>query len=418
MKLMKCLFILTLLLGTFAGRKKKNEGESVQIHLPPGVHPPGTPAPGAYMPGTIAPADPGAPGDSSLWDPSQLNERDPSEWSSDWSPYDSDTDSNNDNSWSSSWTSWSPWDSSWSPWSPTDDSESDSAFWSEGLDPWSTAEEDPWSSSDMDSWSSDSTNPDEWSYYSTDDEWTFDMWSWGSDTEWNMWSSWSPWTMYELINIDNYWTEHEELNWCKDDWQPDITTESRLLDLVEDFVSSGNITNWCIAPGQVLVLTDLRNRDLNDPNGLPDIFRTEFAPIICTKKICERRLEQRNSFNAGKMINLVWRLMESFKAMGCKKCFCESEEREELETVLSITKDYLRKHVILSYNTTLETPRDVAIYFQEMKVGAELADVTPDPAKNYIPLMTMDEAVNGPGRASLDIQAHTELTHGITLFCN
>ena len=291
----------------------------------------------------------------------------------------------------SNWSVWTPWDSEWS--SAT--SEIDS-FWSTDTDP-----------------TSDDDNT--WTGF---DDWTFETWTgWESETDWNMWSEWAPWTTYELINIDNYWTDNEDLNWCREDWKPDVTTEIELLDFVEDFVNSGNITNWCIAPGQVLVLTDLRNRDLNDPNGLPDIFRSKYAAIVCTKAICQRKLEQRANFDAGKLVNFVWRLMDAFKATGCKSCFCKSTELQELEMVLAITKDYLRKHVVLAYNTTAETPQDVANYYEDIKLGAGLAGVAFDPEKRYKTLYDMEDAVNGPGRASLNIQAHSELTHGILLFC-
>ena len=316
--------------------------------------------------------------------------------------------------------------------------------WSGGS--WDTAIEG-WSSWD-DSWSLMDEHTINWNSWSDTHHWAqFDWSDWG---DWNLWdwSTWdidSDWEVFgfeeyfwhnnidfpsptgdygggllpfdevELLNIQQYWTDNEDLNWCKDNWWPERVEDPDWAKMIQEFLISGNITNWCVFPGQVMVISDLRNLNLNDPNALPRIFKE--IEGHCTESMCRRQLENRRRLNPGQFVERVWKLIAIYKQFGCPECFCDSKEKKELETVMAITKDHLKKNEFLSFNTTVETPEEVQAYFEELKEDLGLLSLDLPDEKTYIPLLDMDQAIEGPGQNAVQINKISELQHGIYEFC-
>ena len=304
------------------------------------------------------------------------------------------------------WNSWSPWEV---------DEEADWNHWP-GLSQWTlyggstTVDWTNWG--DWGKW--------EWSYWNMYSEWhkfSFEEYLWSNSQKFPS----SPGSKEksnvnkDLISVEQYWTNDPELNWCKDDWFPDRVEDPAWAELITEFMLSGNITNWCIFPGQVMVISDFSNVNLNDPNALPRMF-TEVVGH-CTEGVCRRQMENRKILDPGKFVKRLWRLMEVYKQIGCPECFCDSTEKKELEIFMAITKDYLKNNEFLAYSTTSETPENVATYFNGLKESLGLGSVTTSPEKSYIPLLDMDQAIDGPGQHALQINKYAEVANGLRNFC-
>ena len=359
------------------------------------------------------------------------------------------------------------WTYSWDKWGQND--------WSEWLDPitedvTSTSDDDFdfWDDWDWDSEASDDaevveedTSFDHWSNlidyeYGADenlvdqDQWSnYDWTNWGDwgSWDWTAWNDHGDWGNYgfddyfwgddvdfpspgdsgysesdmfgfeemALIDVEQYWTDDPKLNWCMNEWYPERVEDPWWVDLISEFMQSGNITNWCVFPGQVMVISDLSNVNLNDPDALPRIFKE--IQGHCTEGVCKRQLENRKILDTSKLVDRVWRLMDIYKQMGCPECFCDSQEKKDLEVVMAITKDHLKNNEFLSYNTTSETPGDVAFYFSELKGSLGLDNVTLPTEKRYTTLLSMDQATKGPGKDALKINKYAELAQGLYNFC-
>ncbi|KAL5249609.1 hypothetical protein ACHWQZ_G018467 [Mnemiopsis leidyi] len=345
--------------------------------------------------------------------------------------------------WSDSFGSFD-WD--WDPYDLTEyssgvDTYSSSNFWDE----WTW---DDTSFGTVEGWGDFSSQEIEWSDWVDTSQWTsYDWTSWGDWDSWD-WGSWdiaSDWESFgfeeyfwnnnidfpsptgdygggllpfeemKLLNIDQYWTNNEDLNWCKDEWYPERVEDPDWADMIKEFFLSGNITNWCIFPQQLMVISDLRHLNLNDPNALPRMFRE--IEGHCTEGMCRRQLEKRKRLKPDKLTERVWKLMAVYTQMGCPECFCDSKEKKELETAMAITKDHLKQNEIMSFNTTSNTPKDVETYFTELKKDLGLLTSDLPKEKAYIPLLDMEQAIDGPGRHAVQINKISELQHGIYEFC-
>ena len=363
------------------------------------------------------------------------------EWMNTWDEWsesqeDERSDSRNDDGPSSAWNSGntvqSPSDSllvnQWSNWDWTEeifgaDTTYSSSSWSGDTD-WDSLTQwiDASSTLTWNAW----RDWEDWSAWTINSDWEtfgFDEYFWGNDVEFPVppggygppGSNMLPFESIDLISGDRYWTNDPDLNWCKDNWFPQRVEDPTWADMIAEFMVSGNITNWCIFPGQVMVISDLSNVNLNDPNALPSMF-TEVSGH-CTEGVCKRQLENRKILDPGKLVERVWRLMDVYKQIGCPECFCDSMEKAELETVMAITKDHLKNNEFLAHNTTSETPENVATYFNGLKESLGLGNVTLPAEKSYIPLLDMDQAIDGPGQNVLQINKYAELAHGLHNFC-
>ena len=78
---------------------------------------------------------------------------------------------------------------------------------------------------------------------------------------------------------------------------------------------------------------------------------------------------------------------------------------------------HLKKNEFLSYTVTPETPKEVENYFNRLKVSLGLENVELSAENGYTTLLTMDQAIEGPGRDALQINKYTELAHGLYNFC-
>ena len=347
-----------------------------------------------------------------------------------------------DNSWGmeslGSWTSWgNDWYASWS--------QDYSSSWS-AWDGWSST--DVWSPWDDDyQWLSD------WSYddYTDDLEddlittWSSFGWDWSdfnsiwTDIEWNVWTGWGnylteiplyseAYTTYRrpipsptltppvYLDIEKYWSGDPYTDWCRESWDGEILSDELQVE-VEEFLGSGNITNWCLFPGQVMVVSDLSNLNINDPGELPSMFLHDL-PDYCTAGVCQRHLLKRSRFDAVKLVEQTLRIMNIYRRLDCLSCFCKSQNRDTLDKVLAITKDHLRKTGVMGYTTTEESPQEVVTYFQELKLAVGLEDVEQPPRKKYITLLDMDQAIEGPGKDVLQIKKYADLAKGIYYYCS
>ncbi|KAL5249608.1 hypothetical protein ACHWQZ_G018466 [Mnemiopsis leidyi] len=338
-----------------------------------------------------------------------------------------------ENDWYASWSqdfsnSWSSWDlgDTWSPW------DSDYQWLSD------------WSYDDYYMEEGDHANNFDWS--------TFD-WDWSdfnsiwTDIEWQAWSDTGMYNYFTdvdfglfpesyttvplfyktpargptstppiYLDIEKYWTGDVYTDWCRDSWVGEVLQEDLQVQ-VEEFLASGNITLWCTFPGQVMIVSDLSNLNLNDPEELPSLFKRDL-PDYCSVKVCQRHLLKRTRFNAVELVEQTLRVMNIYRRMDCMSCFCKSQKREVLDKVLAITKDHLKKTGVLGYITTEGTPDDVTTYFQELKEAVGLENVELPDRKKYTPLLDMDQAIRGPGTAVPQIKKYMDLAKGIHFYCS
>ena len=219
-----------------------------------------------------------------------------------------------------------------------------------------------------------------------------------------------------FIDIEKYWTGDPNTDWCRDTWHPQkISTEWQ--EKIDEFYRSGNITNWGTFPEQVMVVSDLRNINLNDPEALPSMFKSE-TNYYCTEALCKSHLKARKRLDPGKLVEQTWRFMDIYRRIDCMDCFCRSQSKKDLDEVLSITKDYLKKNEFLKYIVTPDTPEEVAMYFRGLEASLGLENVVHQTYSMYTPLLSMDQATEGPGKDALQINKYAELAHGIYNFCN
>ena len=327
---------------------------------------------------------------------------------------------------------WNTWDSRpaqapgyWSSW---DQESEDIIDWSsDGGGFWSTwdNDQDPQSKPGSDSWG-------HWGDF--DSFWT--------DIEWSLWDAVQEWS-YGLsntvtpqppgyftmkppppateeppvfIDIDQYWSGDVYTDWCKDTWISQPISED-WQNAIDEFKRSGNITNWCVYPGQVMLVSDLSNINLNDPYALPTIFDHELW-YYCNEQTCQRHLEKRKMLRPDRLVERTWRYMEIYRRIDCRSCFCSSDSKKKLDEVMGITKDHLKKNEFLSYIVTPETPKEVEIYFNRLKVTLGLENEELSAENKYNPLLTMKQAIEGPGKDAITITEYTELTHALYHYCD
>ena len=282
------------------------------------------------------------------------------------------------------------------------------------------------------SWSSWSSSLD-WGDFEWDEniEWPTVDWSsltpdglsssWADDWADDWVDGWSSSGTFDMVDVNQHWTDDASLNWCRDSWVPDRVTDSNWDWMVEEFINSGDISVWCTFTGAVFLISDLRNANLNKKEDLPSMFGYSSQP--CTREMCFRHLaDQRQGMRIEDMVKRVWGYLDIFKQLDCPDCFCgDPLIREELERVSSVAKDYLKVFKILNHNTVAETPIEVKEYFDELK-KMYLLDVAPqqDPtyARPLITLMDMETAMAGPGAAAMEITLLREMEHGIAEFCD
>ena len=354
-----------------------------------------------------------------------------------------------DNSWGmeslGSWTSWgNDWYTSWSQ-----DFSSSWSSWG-SWDTWSSM--DTWNPWDDDyQWLSD-WSPDDYMDSFEDDystSWASFGWDWSdfnsiwTDIEWNVWNGWNGWDLYftempsytepytayrrprtlpptleppVYLDIEKYWSGDPYTDWCRESWDGEILSDDLQVE-VEEFMESGNITTWCLFTGQVMLVSDLSNLNLNDPGELPSMFIHDL-PDYCTAGVCRRHLLKRSRFDAVKLVEQTLRIMNIYRRLDCLSCFCKSQNRATLDKVLAITKDHLKKTGVMSYTTTEESPEEVVTYFQELKLAVGLEDVEQPPRKKYTTLLDMDQAIEGPGKDVLRIKKYADLAKGIYYYCS
>ena len=219
-----------------------------------------------------------------------------------------------------------------------------------------------------------------------------------------------------FIDIDQYWSGDVYTDWCKDTWISQPIPEDWQY-AIDEFKRSGNITNWCVYPGQVMLVSDLSNINLNDPYTLPSIFNSVLGEY-CTDQICQNHLEKRKRLRPDRLVERTWRFMDIYRRIDCRSCFCSSDSKKKLDEVMGITKDHLKKNEFLSYIVTPETPKEVEIYFNRLKVTLGLENVELSAENKYNPLLTMKQAIEGPGKDAITITEYTELTHALYHYCD
>ena len=221
-----------------------------------------------------------------------------------------------------------------------------------------------------------------------------------------------------MININDYWRDDPWTDFCKDDWISEPISHE-WQELIDEFVKSGNITNWCTSAEQVMVMTDLSNVNLNDPAALPRMFRSELE-LYCSVELCRTQSENRKQLDPGKLVARTLRMMDIYRRIDCVSCFCSTDTRDRLGEVIAITKDHLIKNEFLRYVVTSQTPEDVVIYFKGLEASLGLKTVKEEDLnryKTYVPLLDMDQAIEGPGQIVLQIYQYQELGHGLYNFC-
>jgi len=163
-----------------------------------------------------------------------------------------------------------------------------------------------------------------------------------------------------------------------------------------------------------MVVTDLSNADLNDPNGLPSLFYWIRSP--CTYGICEGHYFGSKVGDITQLMKSTWSFLEIFKEMGCRECFCDSPERRLLGTVIEESVEYLKEERFLTYKVAEQATGFAKSYFNRIKESLGLVG-----RESFLtfPVLVYDryQVMDGPGVIARDIFQFTNIAESVKVFC-